>query len=53
MESPCTEEDIQVALFAITNGMSQRRAASEYGIPRATLQRRINGGISRQEAREP
>jgi hypothetical protein len=48
-----TEADIQKALSAITNGMSQKKAGLEYGVPRSTLQNRIKGHISRAEAHEP
>lgn len=41
-----TEDDIAMALGAIVNGQSIRKAALDYGIPRATLQDRINGGLS-------
>ena len=51
--SQYTEEDLQRALNAIANGMGQRIAAREYGIPRSTIQLRINGSISRQEAHIP
>ena len=50
MKSTYTEEDTQRALNAIANGMSQKKAGLEFGIPRSTLQNRINGHISRQEA---
>ncbi|KAF7912091.1 uncharacterized protein EAF01_001112 [Botrytis porri] len=41
-----TEDDIAMALRAIVNDQSIRKAALDYGIPRATLQDRINGGLS-------
>jgi hypothetical protein len=47
------EEDVQRALNAIANSMGQRKAALEYSIPRGTLQHRINGTISRDEAHIP
>jgi len=47
------EEDIQRALNAIANGMSQKKAGLEFGVPRSTLQHRMNGHISRQEAHIP
>jgi DDE superfamily endonuclease/helix-turn-helix, Psq domain/Tc5 transposase DNA-binding domain len=50
MKPTYTEEDIQAALNAVANGMSQKKAGLEFGIPRSTLQNRINGHISRQEA---
>src|ERR1700710_2361850 len=53
MKSTYTEEDTQRALNAIANGMSQKKAGLEFGIPRSTLQNRINGQISRQEAHIP
>jgi len=53
MKPTYTEEDIQRALNAIANGMSQKKAGLEYGVPRSTIQNRINGHISRQEAHIP
>jgi hypothetical protein len=53
MKLEYNEQDIQQALNAITNGMSQRKAELEYGVPRATLQNRMKGHISRQEAHVP
>ena len=47
-----TEEAIQRALNAVANGMSQKKAGLEFGVPRSTLQNRINGILSRQEAHE-
>ena len=48
-----TEEDVQRALNAVANGMSQKKAGLEFGVPRSTIQNRINGTLSRQEAHEP
>jgi hypothetical protein len=48
-----TEEDVQRALNAVANGMSQKKAGLEFGVPRSTLQNRMNGTLSRQEAHEP
>jgi DDE superfamily endonuclease/Psq-like protein/Tc5 transposase-like DNA-binding protein len=48
-----TEEDLQRALFAVKNGLSQKKAQTIYGVPRSTLQNRIKGHITRQEAHEP
>ena len=53
MKPTYTEEDVQRALNAVANGMSQRKAGLEFGVPRATLQHRVNGHISRQEAHIP
>jgi len=53
MKSTYTEEDMQRALNAVANSMSQKKAGLEYGVPRATIQSRINGHISRQEAHIP
>jgi 4-hydroxybenzoate polyprenyltransferase len=53
MKLEYNEQDIQQALNTITNGMSQRKAELEYRVPRATLQNRIKGHISRQEAHVP
>jgi hypothetical protein len=48
-----TEEDLQRALNSIVNGIGQREAAREYGIPPGTLRHRINGTLSRNEAHIP
>jgi hypothetical protein len=53
MKPDYTEEDVQRALNAIANGMSQKKAGLEYRVLRSTLQHRINGHISRQEAHIP
>jgi len=53
MKSIYTEEDVQRALNAVANGMSQKKAGLEFGVPRSTLQHRINGTLSRQEAHKP
>jgi hypothetical protein len=51
--APCyTEEDVQRALHAISNGMSMKKAGLEYGVPRPILYGRINGTLSRQEAHQ-
>ena len=38
------EESIILALAAIENGASERKAAKEYGVPRSTLQDHHSGG---------
>jgi hypothetical protein len=53
MEPAYTEEDVQRALNAVANGMSQQKAGLEFGVPRSTLRHRMNGRISRQEAHIP
>ncbi len=53
MKPTHAEEDIQRALNAVANGMSQQKAGLEFGVPRSTLRHRINGRISRQEAYMP
>lgn len=53
MEMPeSTEKSIASALEAIQNGLSQRKAAKRWGIPRSTLQKRLNGSQSRSDANE-
>ncbi len=47
-----TEEDIQRALNAVANGVFQKKAGLEYGVPRSTTQDRINGKLPRTEAHE-
>jgi plasmid maintenance system antidote protein VapI len=46
------EKSISSALEAIQNGISQRKAAKRWGIPRSTLQKRLNGSQSRSDANE-
>jgi len=53
MKASYTEEDVQRALADIANGKSVRKAWLDWGVPRSTLQDRINGGISRSEAHAP
>ena len=53
MKSVYTEEDVQRALNTVANGMSQKKAGLEFGVPRSTLQNRMNDTLSRQEAHEP
>ena len=48
-----TEVDIQRALADIAKGKSVRRAALDWGVPRGTLHKRINGRVSYREAHEP
>lgn len=47
-----TERDLQQAVREVQQGTSQRSAAKRWHIPRATLQDRLNGGISHAEAHE-
>lgn len=53
MKPSYIEEDLQRALNAVANGMSQKKAGLEFGVLRSIIQNRINGHISRQEAYEP
>jgi DDE superfamily endonuclease/Tc5 transposase DNA-binding domain/helix-turn-helix, Psq domain len=46
------ENAILGALKDIENGVSQRKAAQRWGIPRSTLQKRLNGSQSRSDAFE-
>lgn len=41
-----SNEDMQMAVCAILNGMSQRQAAKHYQVTRATLQKMLNGKTS-------
>lgn len=50
MMTQYTEEDVDSALEAIAMGRSVRKAALEWGIPRATLQHRIAGTQPRSTA---
>ena len=45
-----TEYDLSQAILSVTNGQSIRKAALEWGIPRTTLQHRLQGRESRKEA---
>ncbi|KZL67132.1 transposase [Colletotrichum tofieldiae] len=47
-----TEDELNQALEAIANGVSQRQAARIYGIPKTTLQNRITGTQTRASAFE-
>jgi len=53
MKPSYTEEDVQGALAEVAKGRSVRKACLDWGVPRATLQNRINGHISLKEAHEP
>jgi hypothetical protein len=46
------EADIFSALKDIKNGISQRKAAARWGIPRSTLQKRLSGSQPRSDAFE-
>ncbi|ESZ91407.1 transposase [Sclerotinia borealis F-4128] len=46
------ENDISAALNAIVNGVSIRKAALDYGIPRTTLYNRIKGRVSHQKSHQ-
>jgi len=53
MKPSFTEEDIIRALEAVTNGVSIRQAWRDFRVPRTTLQDRIYGHKSHQEAAIP
>ncbi|KAI0388696.1 hypothetical protein F5Y17DRAFT_451912 [Xylariaceae sp. FL0594] len=44
-----TEEDVDSAIAAVRAGRSIRKAALEWGVPRATLQERISGHSAGKE----
>jgi hypothetical protein len=46
------EESLQFALKDVAEGVSQRLAAKRWGVPRATLYRRLNGATTRREVAE-
>jgi transposase len=48
-----TQEDVDSAIAAVAEGRSIRKAALEWGVPRATIYNRINGAINRKEAHDP
>ena len=48
-----TEYDVMQALESITNSVSIRNASLNWGVPRSTLQDRIYGHVSHQEAAIP
>ena len=47
-----TEFDIRQALDEVANGKSMRKAALEWGIPRTTLQQRLNNTTDHYSAAE-
>lgn len=49
---PYSEEFIASAIEDVENGISQRKAAQRWGIPRSTLQERLSGRVTRSEANE-
>lgn len=49
---PYSEADLSLALEAIANGQSVRKAAIDWGIPRSTLRSRILGHESHRQAAE-
>jgi hypothetical protein len=53
MKPSYTEDDIQRALAEVAKGRSVRKACLDWGVPRGTLQDRINGRVSLKEAHEP
>ncbi|CCF46217.1 hypothetical protein CH063_15040 [Colletotrichum higginsianum] len=48
--SQYTENEVNQALEAISNGQSVRKAAQQYGVPRSTLQHRLQGTQARAAA---
>ena len=52
MKHTYTEYDVMRALDAMANGQSERKAALEWGVPRATLQGRVYHHTTYQEAAE-
>ncbi|KAK6206671.1 transposase [Colletotrichum tabaci] len=48
--SQYTEDEVNQALEAISNGQSIRKAAQQYGVPRTTLQHRLQGTQTRASA---
>jgi 4-hydroxybenzoate polyprenyltransferase len=47
-----SEESIRSAINDVENGISQRKAAQRWKIPRTTLQERLNGRTTRKESHE-
>ncbi|KAJ4859594.1 tc5 transposase DNA-binding domain-containing protein [Trichoderma breve] len=47
-----TEDNVLSALKDIESGLSQRKAAQRWKVPRATLQKRLSGGVTRRQANE-
>ena len=52
MAKPYFEVDLANAINAVRNGASVQGAASEFGIPRTTLRKRLNGAKPHQLAPE-
>jgi DNA-binding protein Fis len=48
-----TEADLLAAIKDVGRGVSQRRAAEVWGIPRQTLEHRLQGTESHRNAAEP
>lgn len=48
-----TEKALSSAIEAIRGGLSQRKASECYGIPRSTIQDRLNGAGTHSQAAEP
>jgi hypothetical protein len=49
-----SEDDIADAIFAITDeGLSQNQAALRYGVPRSTIQSRLNGQRAEADQIQP
>ena len=45
-----SEDDIKIAISRIVDGENVARAARDSGVPRTTLQRRLNGFLTHSEA---
>lgn len=43
-----TEDQLQLAIKAVENGMPKAKAAREFGIPKSTLHDRIAGSTTRK-----
>ncbi|KAL7904534.1 hypothetical protein GGI35DRAFT_463142 [Trichoderma velutinum] len=50
--SKYSENDIRSAVEDVNYGISVRKAASRWGVPRTTLRKRLKGGVSRCDANE-
>jgi hypothetical protein len=53
MKPKYTKDDVQMALQEVVKGKSVRRAGLDWGVPRTTLQERIDGRVSQREAQAP
>lgn len=52
-EKQCTEADVENAINAVREGLAIKKAARDHGVPRSTLQSRLQGAQPIRQAQEP